>query len=227
MQSTIEIIPSINVRTFEEVEERIKKVEPYVKWVHLDITDGIFSKHLTWHDPRDLLELNQYLSRSDLDNQGLTLIKVEVHLMVQEPEKILNQWLVKPIKRVIVHLEAAKDLDLIIQKCREAGIEIGLALKPETFWGKLRPWFEKVDMITALEVNPGPSAQPMAEDALDKIAHIRKSCPQCIIEADGGINPETAKKAVQAGANLLVTGNYIFGSADIKQAIETLRGSAS
>lgn len=212
----IEIIPSINVRTFEEVQERVRRVESHVKWCHLDVTDGIFSKYLTWHDPRDLSNLRTF-----------DVIKFEVHLMLSEPEKVIDQWLVRPIERIIVHLEAVRDMDLIIKKCREAGVEIGLSLKPETFWGNLKPWFDKVDMISALEVHPGPSSQPMAEDAFEKISSIHKACPECIIEVDGGINPETAKKSVEAGANLLVAGAYIFDSQDIKQAIETLRGSIS
>lgn len=206
----IEIIPSINVRTFEEVQEHIKKVEPYVEWCHLDVTDGIFSKHLTWHDPRDLLNLE-------------TRLNVEVHLMVSEPEKILDQWLVKPVKRVIVHLEAAKDLDLIIKKCREAGVEIGLAINPETFWGKLEPWFKKVDMVQVLTVHPGPSGQEVDwPEMLGKIRHIRERCPSCIIEADGGINPESAKKATDVGVDILVSGVYIFDSGNVETAIKSL-----
>lgn len=225
-----EIIPSINVRTFEEVEDRIKKVEPYVKWCHLDVTDGIFSKHLTWHNPADLPHLAGFLSElvgSDPTKQGLTLLKtlnIEVHLMIAEPEKNIDQWLVRPVKRVIVHFEAARDLDLIIKKCREAGIEIGLSINPETFWGRLEPWLRKVDIYQTLAVHPGPSGQEVDwPEMLGKIRHIRERCPSCIIEVDGGVNPESAKKAVEAGANLLVAGAYIFGSEDIKKAIEELK----
>lgn len=210
----VEIIPSINVRTFEEVRERIKKVEPYVNWAHLDITDGVFSKHPTWNEPQDLLNFE-------------TKLNLEVHLMVENPEKVLEQWLVGRIKRVIVHLEATKNLDLIIQKCHEAGVQIGLALNPETPWQKASPWFKKVDTILMLEVHPGPSGQPVAEDAFEKVASIHESCPECIIEFDGGVNPETAQKAREAGASILIAGNYIFGSRDTKQAIEILRGSTS
>lgn len=210
-----EIIPSINVRTFEEVQKRIREVEPYVKWCHLDVTDGVFSKHPTWHDPRDLLNLE-------------TSLNVEVHLMVSEPEKILDQWLVKPIKRVIVHLEAVMDLGLIIKKCREADIEIGLAINPETFWGKLELWFGKVDMYQTLAVHPGPSGQEVDwPEILGKIRHIRERCPSCIIEVDGGINPESAKKTIEAGANLLVAGAYIFESSNIIEAVEELKNAAS
>lgn len=206
----VEIIPSINVRTFEEVQDRVKKVEPYVKWCHLDVTDGIFSKHLTWHDPRDLLNLETKLS-------------VEVHLMVSEPEKILDQWLITPVKRAIVHLEAVKDLELIIRKCHEVGIEIGLAINPETFWGRLEPWFGKADMYQVLAVHPGPSGQEVDwPEMLGKVRYMRERCPSCMIELDGGINPESAKKAIDAGANLFVAGAYIFGAQDIGEAIKKL-----
>ncbi len=214
--SQAEIIPSVNVRTFEEVKERIKKVERYVKWCHLDVTDGVFSKHLTWRNPADLLNLE-------------TSLKVEVHLMVSEPEKILDQWLVKSIKRLIFHIEAMKDPELIIKKCCDAGVEIGFAINPETPWEALEPWFGKVDLLQPLGVHPGSSGQePDWPKILDKIIHIRKSCPKCIIEVDGGVNPETAKKSARAGANLLVAGAYLFSHSDIKTAIDEIsRGSTS
>lgn len=205
-----EIIPSINASTFEEVQELIKKVEPYVQWVHLDVTDGVFSKHLTWRDPQDLPALD-------------TKLNVEVHLMAEKPEKILEQWLVKPVKRVIVHFEASKDIEFIIQKCHGAGVQMGLAINPETFWGKLKPWFGKADIYEVLAVHPGPSGQQIQEDIFDKISYLRKACPKCIIEVDGGINAEMAKKAKESGANLIVAGAYIFNNQDVKKAIEELK----
>jgi len=222
----IEVIPSINVQTFEEVREWIKKVEPYVSWCHLDVTDGIFSKHETWRDPADLPKLAGFLNGlagSDPAKQGQTLFNVEVHLMIAEPEQYIEKWLIPPVKRIIVHVEAAKDLDLIIQKCREAGIEAGLAINPETPWDRLQPWFGKVDIVQTLNVHPGSSGQKAYwQETLPKIEHIRKSCPLCIIEVDGGVDPETAKKAIECGANLLVAGNYIFNAKDTKKAVEEL-----
>ncbi len=211
----IEIIPSINVRTFEEVKERIAKVEPYVKWCHLDVTDGVFSKHLTWHDPRDLLNLE-------------TALNIEVHLMIENPERLIEQWLVKPVKRVIVHLEAVSDMDLIIKKCRQAGVEIGLAINPETFWWKLEPWFKKADIYQTLAVHPGPSGQEVDwPEILGKIRHIRERCPSCMIEVDGGINPESARKAAEVGTDLFVAGAYIFEASNIGEAIGELKHAAS
>ena len=207
----VEIIASINVPTFTEVRERITKVEPHVSWCHLDVTDGVFSRHPTWRDPADLARLQ-------------TRLKAEVHLMVEEPEKIIEQWLVEPIRRIIVHLEAVKNPELVIQKCRAAGREIGFAIRPDTSWKKLKPWCGKVDMFLLLRVPPGASGQEMPSEMLGEIRDLRAACPQCIIEVDGGVNPETVSRAASAGADLLVAGAAIFNNSDIAQAINDLKG---
>ena len=205
----VEIIASINAITFEEIKERIKKIEAYVSWCHLDVTDGIFSKHITWNNPTDLALLD-------------TKLNVEVHLMVEEPEKKIDQWLINPIKRVIVHLEVSKDIDFVIDRCKQADIECGLAICPDTSWDLFIPWAQKINFIEILAVNPGPSGQIMNAEIVDKIVHLRKSFPSCIIEVDGGITPETARTARKAGANILVSAAYIFSHADIPKAIQDL-----
>lgn len=212
LQSMPEIIPSINVLTFAEVQERIKQVEPYVSWCHLDVTDGIFSTHPTWRNPADLPLLD-------------TSLHVEVHLMLEEPEKIIDQWLVKPIARVIVHLEASRDIDGIIEKCRRMGIACGIAIRPDTSVSALIPWLTKADLIQILAVNPGPSGQEMNPEIFNKIRHVRSACSSCIIEMDGGINPDTAVLAREAGATLMVSAWYIFSQSDIGKAIEELKSS--
>ncbi len=229
----VEIIPSINVRTFEEVKERIKKIEPYVKWCHIDVTDGVFSSHETWRNPKDLLDLE-------------TNLNIEVHLMVSNPDEVIDDWLVGParpvrspvpeasadalgrltsngVKRVIVHTEAIKNFDLIREKCRDRGIELGVAVNPETPAEAFEPYIGKADVFLFLTVPPGPSGNPMHENTVGKITSFRKSCPECIIEVDGGVNPHTYKKAVSAGANILVSGAFIFDSIDIRSAIDELK----
>jgi len=205
-----EIIPSINAPTFEEVQERVAKIEPYVSWCHLDVTDGVFSKHRTWHNPADLARLRTKLS-------------VEAHLMVEEPEDAIGQWLVEPIRRVIVHFEAMHNPNLIIKKCRDAGMRVGFAIKPDTSVSLLDPWLAKVDMVVLLRVQPGASGQQMQSEMLGEIAHVQKRCPGCIIEVDGSVTVDNAKRAVDAGANLLVAGNYLFQAANIQEAIEKLK----
>lgn len=204
-----EIIPSINVKTFEEVKDRIQKVEPHVLWCHLDVTDGIFSSHETWRNPSDLLDLE-------------TSLNIEVHLMVSNPDEVIDNWLVGSVKRVIIHSEAVKNFDLIREKCRDRGIELGIAVNPETPVEAFDPYIGKADVFLFLTVPPGPSGNPMHPNTVGKIASLRKTYPKCIIEVDGGINPETAKKTVEAGANLLVAGNYIFSHPDPKTAIKKL-----
>lgn len=206
----LEIIPSINVENFEEAKKRIASVEKYVNWVHLDVSDGIFTKHVSWHDPRDLVVYDPK-------------VKIEVHLMVDQPEREIDQWLQKAVSRVIFHQEATESHQLLIGKIRAAKKEAGVAIKPDTPWIKLFPYLMRADMVQLLAVNPGPSGQKFDEDTLHKLRHIRNLFPECVVEIDGGVNMEVAGLCRQAGASLLVAGSAIFGAMDIKKAIEELK----
>src|SRR3989344_2067018 len=142
----VEIIPSINVSDFEELKKRIKKIEPYVKWAHIDVSDGVFTKHISWHEPKDLVGLK-------------TKLKLEVHLMVDKPEKEIDHWLIKPVSRIIFHQEATHSHQILIDKIHGAEKEAGMAIKPETPWLKLFPYLDKIELIELLAVSPGPSGQ--------------------------------------------------------------------
>ena len=144
--------------------------------------------------------------------------------MIAEPEKVIEQWFVEPIRRVIVHLEAAKDPESIIKKCRSANKEIGFAINPDTPWTAFEPWFGQADLFLPLGVSPGASGQkPDWDLILGKTAYIRAACPSCIIEADGGVNADTASSAQDAGANILVAGSAIFAAPDIGEAVSNLK----
>ncbi len=205
-----EIIPAINTDSFEEVRRRIKLVEPFAEWIQLDVADGTFTKNTTWHEPEDLLSFE-------------TPLKIEAHLMINDIEERLENWLIAPVKRVIFHLEASRDPDFVIEKCRAAGKEVGIAIGPDTPWTQLVPYFGKVDLFQILGVHPGLAGQKFIEDNFDKIIHIRKECPKCIIEVDGGIDKATAKKAIKAGADIIVAASAIFSAKDIKKAIDMLQ----
>jgi len=204
-----EIIPVINTDSFEEVKRKIGLVEPYAGWVQLDVCDGTFTKNTNWHNAEDLLSFKISLN-------------IEVHLMISGIEEKVENWLIAPVKRIIFHLEAAKDPDFVIEKCRRAGKEVGIAINPDTAWTKLVPYFKKVDLFQILGVYPGLAGQKFQEDNFDKIIHLRKECPECIIEVDGGMDKTTAKKAIDAGANIIVAASAIFDAKDIKKAIEEL-----
>lgn len=214
----VEIIPSINVSDFDELKARIKKVEPYavgpdkgeIRWAHLDVSDGVFTKHVSWHEPKDLVGFK-------------TKLKLEVHLMIDKPEETIDEWLLKSVNRIIFHQEATKSHQLLIDKIHEAKKEAGIAIKSDTPWLKLFPYINKADMFQLLAVNPGPSGQEFNEEILHKIGHLRHVAPGAIIEIDGGVTPRIAKRCIKEGANLLVAGSYLFNSKSIKKAIEELR----
>ena len=159
----IEIIPSINVDSFEEAIWRIKLVEPYVNCVHLDISDGVFTKHVSWHNPVDLMDFD-------------TKIKIEVHLMVDKPETKIDEWLLTPAQRFIFHQESTKNHDLIIERIHNAGKEAGIAISPDTPWLKLFPYFGKVELVQLLAVSPGPSGQVFKEEMIHKLGHVKSIC---------------------------------------------------
>lgn len=206
----IEIIPAINAETFEEVKAKIRKVEPYAEWAHLDIADGTFTPNTLWHNSLDLVGFE-------------TPLKFEIHMMEDLPEERIEHWFLPPVKRIIVHVETIHNLDFIIEDCKKEGIEVGVAIADQTSWTKLKPYIGKVDMFQVLCVPPGKAGQHFHRHNLLKIKHLRAMCNHCKIEADGGMDPDTAKEAVKIGANVVAAASYIFGSKDIKGAIETLQ----
>ncbi|MEK9175772.1 MAG: ribulose-phosphate 3-epimerase [Patescibacteria group bacterium] len=206
----IEIIPSINVNNFEELKEKIRLVEPYVNWAHIDVSDGVFTKHVSWHDPKEFVGFQ-------------TSLKLEVHLMIDRPEREIDEWAIVPADRIIFHQEATSVHKLILDKIRGAKKETGIAIKPDTNWIKLFPYFDSVDLLQLLAVNPGPSGQEFQEEILHKLGHIHSLHPQAIIEVDGGVNPAVARRCTRAGAEALVAGSSVFSSKDIGAAIEKLK----
>ena len=206
----MQIIPAINATDFKEVKKKIKLVERYVKWVHLDVADGTFTENTLWHDARDLVGLK-------------TKLNIEVHLMVVNPEERALEWLFHPVKRILVHHETIDDIDLIVEKCREAQVETGVAIAPESDWTALESYIGTVNFFQILAVKPGHAGQEFLEENYEKIKQLRRICTGCDIEVDGGVKMGVAEKCVAAGANILVAASAIFGDKDIKRAIDMLK----
>lgn len=210
----MEIIPTILVKNFKEVQEKIKQVENYVDWVQLDIMDGIFVNNETWSNPKDLKKLK-------------TKVKLEAHLMVQHPEKVIDNWLEK-VDRVIIHFESKitnRELGIkeLIKKAHKKGKQIGLALNPETNIAAAFPFLTDLDLVLIMTIQPGWGGQEFKDWTLDKIKFLRKKWSKGNIEIDGGVNNENIREIVKAGANLICVGTYIFKSKNIKQSIENLK----
>lgn len=216
-----QIIPAINAETFEEVEKKVRQVEPYVRWVHLDVADGTFTPNTLWHNAADLFVLK-------------TPALIEIHLMLESPEKVIDAWIGAGAKRIIVHVETIKDFAYLKKRCDEAKVFLMLSIAPSTSWIKLAPFMkENVVSFQVLAVHPGVAGQrfiegnpwdaDFVESSYDAIRHIRELCSFCDIEVDGGVKPGVAKKCREAGANLFAAASSIFGAADVEKAIEDLK----
>ncbi len=205
----LQIIPAINAETWNEVAEKIRRVEDFSEWVHIDVADGTFTPNSLWHNPLDLVGFK-------------TKSKIEIHLMEDRPEERIEAWLTKPVDRVIVHFEVAHDLNHIIRECRKDEIQIGLSVAPHTSWTHFKPYVGRVDLFQILAVHPGEAGQEFDEfqhHNLAKIKHLRAFAPKAIIEVDGGITPQTGDECVRAGANILVSANYVFHHPSPKMAV--------
>ncbi len=214
----VEIIPAILAKDFEEIREQILKVEPYVNWVQVDVSDGKFAANATWNNPEDLKGLD-------------ARIFLEVHLMISDPARYIDQWIDSGAKRIIIHVEAVKGklnqaVNNMIKKAHKAGIAFGIAINPESPLSVIEDLILKVDLVLLLAVSPGFGGQKFKEIVLEKIKSLQKTFPKVKIEVDGGINPKTGRKCIEAGADILVSGSYIFGSKDIKKTIKKLRAIA-
>jgi ribulose-phosphate 3-epimerase len=208
------VVPVINCPDAACVEKTIGCAQKFLHsgdWVHLDVTDGVFSTHETWHDPA-----------------AWTAMKIpfnfEVHLMVAHPEDYVTSWCAAGAKRIIVHVEtmtseSARD---ILAVCREKGAEVMLASNPGTPIEALKPYFDLFSEFLVLAVHPGPAGQSFNPSVLEKIKALRRE-GAIIIEADGGMNPLTAKLAKDAGANAVASGAYILNASDPKKAYGELR----
>lgn len=201
----IEIIPTVLEKDFKKVKEKIKLVEDYVNWVQIDIMDGIFVNNETWNKPQKID----------------TKIKLEAHLMVQNPEKVIDDWL-KVVDRVIIHFESTRKIKKIIDKVHKKGKQIGLALNPETNIASTIPFLKDLDLVLIMTIQPGWGGQELKPWTLDKVKFLRKKY-KGDIQVDGGVNDENIKDIKKAGANLICVGTYIFKSKDIKQAIQSLK----
>lgn len=213
----MKIIPVINAKTFEELKEKIKLVEPFADliggWIHIDVADGTFTKNTLWHNSKDLISLD-------------TSLYIEVHLMLNDINNKIKDWLLPNIGRIIFHLSASRDPDFVISEIKKAGKEVGISIGSDESVVEALKYKNKIDLFQILGVYPGLAGQKTLESAFDRTKEVRKVCEHCIIEVDGGMNKETAKMAVDVGANIIVAASAIFDSEDIKKNIEELKRSA-
>lgn len=219
----MQIIPAINcnVRDNECVLSKIQKIKEVSNWVHLDVADGIFTYNKSWNDFEEWIKMNPKLN-------------LEVHLMVEYPNELIEKWLKAKAKRIIIHWEAIKreaislkkDLNVLINEylniCNKYGAELALSLCMETNCDEIKDVLDKFKIIHVLAVYPGPSGQKFLREALSKIKYLKTLKSDLIIEVDGGINPEILLEVKQAGADIAVSGHFLFQSNNFQEAFNQL-----
>ncbi|MDP3729436.1 MAG: hypothetical protein Q8R26_01615 [bacterium] len=212
----MQVIPAINVTNFDDVQLRLRTARDVgAEWAHIDVADGTFTENALWQNAKQL-------QASGWGSQ----INIEVHLMVSNPDEVIGKWLATGVKRVIVHVEAAQNIEALRKQCEEVGVEFVLALNPDTPVEYCLAHMHTIRHILVLAVTPGKAGQVFRDDQVPKIKFLRDKVSQIgahvTIEVDGGVNAKNAAAIKLAGADIIVSASYIFGSNDPKKAYKTL-----
>ncbi|MBI3252025.1 MAG: ribulose-phosphate 3-epimerase [Candidatus Omnitrophica bacterium] len=209
----VKIAPSLLAADFTRLAAEIEKVEKAgCDSLHLDVMDGHFVPNIT---------IGPFIVKAI---RKITRLPLDAHLMIENPDRYVSSFAEAGADHITVHAEACRgNLSGVLRAIRSYKVGCGVSLKPATGLSEILPFLSEIDMVLLMTVNPGFGGQSFMPEVLPKITELRKVF-QGDIEVDGGINPETSRQTVAAGANVLVAGTYIFGKPDARKAIEELRG---
>jgi len=212
----IKISPSILSADFSALGEEIVKIDKAgADYIHIDVMDGSFVPNMT---------LGNEVVKSI---RKCTNLPFDVHLMINNPDNHIQNFANAGSDIITIHAEATNHLDRSVELIKSYGKKAGVSLVPSTHEDCLNYILDKVDLILVMTVNPGFGGQKFMHSQLKKIENIRnkiiKSGRNIELQVDGGINKETSKLVIEAGADVLVSGSYIFNSQDYSQAISSLK----
>ena len=182
--------------------------------LHLDVMDGVFVPNISFGFP--VIKYVQQLCKKPLD----------VHLMIVETQKFITEVRDCGAEIMNVHFEACNHLDRVVQQIHDAGMKAGVTINPATPVCLLRDIVAQLDLVLLMSVNPGFGGQKFIPNTLNKVKELRaliaETGSKAVIEVDGGVNDVTGRQLAEAGADVLVAGNYVFKASDPLAAIETL-----
>lgn len=212
----VKIAPSLLSANFACLKEEIDKIK-VAEWIHYDVMDGHFVPNISFG----------YSILKDISK--VTDKYLDVHLMIDDPFKYVDNFIVSNASLIVFHYEAVEENEInkLIKHIKNNNIDVGIAIKPDTCVDVLKPFLSELDLVLVMSVEPGFGGQTFNHSALEKIsklAKLREDNNYCyLIEVDGGINESTAKLCRQAGVDVLVAGSFVFNSDDCTKAIESLR----
>ena len=212
---SIKISPSILGGSFSNIEKIILDLnQSKAEYIHFDVMDGDFVPNLTF-GPKFISNVRKFSNKV-----------FDVHLMINRVEKFLDDYIRAGSDIITFHIEINEDIENIIKKIKAKGIKCGLAIKPKTSWSKIQPYLQLIDQVIIMTVEPGFGGQEFMNDQVNKIKnisnYIKLNNLRVGIEIDGGINFETGQTCVEAGANILVAGSFLFNQGDLIAATNSL-----
>ncbi len=209
------VSPSLLSADFGNLARDIEMInKSKAQMLHLDVMDGVFVPNISFGFP--VIKYVQQLCKKPLD----------VHLMIVEPQKFINEVRDCGAEIMNVHYEVCDHLDRVVQQIHNAGMKAGVTINPATPVCLLRDIVEQLDLVLLMSVNPGFGGQKFIPNTLNKVRQLRELITEigskAVIEVDGGVNAETGRQLAEAGADVLVVGSYVFKAADPLAAIDTL-----
>jgi ribulose-phosphate 3-epimerase len=215
----IKLAPSILSADFARLGEQVvEATNAGADYIHVDVMDGRFVPQITIGAPV-VAAVRKW-----------TKLPLDVHLMIEAPEKQISQFASAGADIITVHIEACPHIHQIVEEIKKLGVRVGVSLSPETPLKALSDVLSSVDLVLVMTVNPGFGGQPFIESTLGKIAQLRAELDEkgltAELEVDGGINAEVAPRVVKAGARVLVAGAAVFNSEQtVDEALKKLRAS--
>ncbi len=211
------VAPSILSADFGQLAHEVRAVtDAGADWIHVDVMDGHFVPPITI-GPLVVEAIRR-----------ATHLPLDVHLMIESPERQVAEFVRAGANGVTIHVEAADDVPAVLAAIRDTGARPGLALNPPTPLARVEPFLGLVDLLLVMSVNPGWGGQPFVEGSMEKLAAAREARraagARFVIEVDGGIKTHNAGAAAAAGADVLVAGSAVFASPDYAATIRALRG---